>query len=134
MSTDDWGKPLGWDPDDAPSDRKPKKKPRGGDSTYGLIQFFTDNLPANSWGDLNSPVNTRAMSAGVKKAKDAGYTPDEIRGMMKAFLVEIQNKPLPNGVAPWRGFLANLDRLAHKVRTSNTATQSYEDLEVDHRI
>ncbi len=132
MTTDDWGKPLGQDPDDV--QQSSKKKPRGKDTAYGLIQFFIDNLPANSWGDLNSPVNGKAMASAISKAKKSGYSADTIREMMRVYLIEIRVTPLPNGVAPWRGFLASLDRLAHKVSTSNTATQSYDDLEVDNRI
>lgn len=128
MTTDDWGTPLGSDPDKPTAEKKPPAR----DTILGLIRYFTDNLPANTWGNLNAPVNVPAMTVGVKKLKSAGYSPDQIREMMRVYLVRIQQKPLPNGVAPWRGFLANLDDLAGKVQ--HTEEQSYDDLQPDHRL
>ncbi len=127
---DDWGTALGSDPD-APAPvgkRNPAKK----ESLSSLIYYFNDMLPRDLWGKLNSPVNPRAMMVGLKKLQDAGHSIADIRSMMDSFLSEISRKPLPIGVAPWRGFLANLDRLSNQVPSTETST--YDDLEVDRRL
>lgn len=128
--TDGWGTPLGSDPEKVVTPRQ-KKTPRK-DSVMGLTFYFADLLPKDSWGSLNSPVNHKALGVGVSKLIKAGNTPDQIRGMMESFIANIKRKPLPVGVAPWRGFLANLDSLASKATI--TKEQTYEDVEVDPRI
>jgi hypothetical protein len=127
---DDWGRPIGSDPDEVVTPR-PKKVSRQ-DSTMGLSQYFSDLLPRDAWGSLNSPVNHKALSVGISKLRKAGKTPEEIRGMMETFIANIKRTPLPMGVAPWRGFLANLDSLASKATTRKE--QSYDDIDVDPRI
>jgi hypothetical protein len=69
---------------------------------------------------------------GVKKLRDSGKTPEDIRGMMKTFAEDLVRKPLPNGVAPWRAFLANLDHLSSTPTASKETT--YDDLQVDIRF
>lgn len=126
---DDWGTPLGSDPDQ-PAPQTTRKTPRQ-DSLTGLIAFFADNLPTDSWGKLNAPVNAPAMMTALKKLRTAGHTTDQIRGMMVAFIADINKRPLPNGVAPWRGFIANLDSLSSRATTKD---ENYDDLQVDPRL
>lgn len=128
--SDDWGATLGADPDrpTTKASRNPAKK----ESLSSLIYYFNDMLPRDVWGKLNSPVNPRAMMVGLKKLQEAGHSISDIRSMMDSFLSEISRKPLPIGVAPWRGFLANLDRLSNQVPSTETST--YDDLEVDRRL
>jgi hypothetical protein len=73
------------------------------------------------------------MSKGLKKLRDAGYNSDQIRGMMQLFIADLQRKPLTEGVAPWRAFLANLDALATRA-TSQQKPESYDDVETDRRL
>lgn len=131
--SDDWGKAWGEDPE--AKKEQPKKKPRK-DTLFGLTVHFSEMLPRDSWGKLNSPVNAPAMSKGLKKLIDAGYSPDQIRGMMKLFIADITAKPLVNGIAPWRAFLANLDSLASRVTATNNTKEpeSYDDLQADNRF
>ena len=122
---DDWGTPIGADPDREP---QPARK---GDSLTALVDYFRNLLPTDAWGKLNSPVNGPALLVGLKKLRQAGHTPEQIRGMMVSFIADIKRKPLPNGVAPWRGFLANLDSLAGTMRK---ADENYDDISVDERL
>jgi hypothetical protein len=59
------------------------------------------------------------MMKGFKKLTDRGFTNDQIREMILDFVKEITRRPLPIEVAPWRAFLANLDKYAKQQRTSN---------------
>ena len=128
---DDWGTPIGSDPEAPASSATPKKTSRQ-DTLTGLVGYFATILPVDAWGKLNSPVNGKALMVGVKKLRDSGKTPEEIRNMMKTFAEDIIRKPLPNGVAPWRAFLANLDRLSSTPTMSKETT--YDDLQVDPRL
>jgi hypothetical protein len=111
-----------------------KKIPRK-DSLSGLVIFFSELLPTDSWGKLNSPVNAPAMIAGLRKVRDAGNTPETIRAMMRLFVSGLASKPLPDGVAPWRAFLANLDALASAVTATNLKEpDTYDDLQPDKRL
>lgn len=131
--SDDWGKAWGEDTDKAP--KQPKNKTPREDTLMGLVVHFSELLPKDSWGKLNSPVNAKAMIVGLKKLQGAGFSPTEIRQMMQLFVVDIQRKPLAVGVAPWRGFLANLDSLASQVTaTSLQEPDSYDDLPTDTRL
>jgi hypothetical protein len=128
---EDWGKALGEDPDLPAKDTRPKKIQRK-DTISGLVNYFSNLLPTDSWGKLNSPVNAKAMMTGVSKMRKAGHSPETIRSMMDLYLLEISRRPLPEGVAAWRGFLANLDSLTAKVHATNTKeTDSYDDLQPD---
>lgn len=123
---DDWGTPIGSDPDrEVPVVKK-------GDSLVAMVDYFRSLLPTDTWGKLNSPVNAPALMTGLKRLREAGKTPEEIRGMMVSFIADIKRKPLPTGVAPWRGFLANLDSLATKTSVSQEAT--YDDIDLDGRL
>lgn len=128
---DDWGPTLGADPEKSPEELISQKKPRK-ETLSSLIYYFNDMLPRDAWGKLNSPVNPKAMMVGLKKLQDAGRSLSDIRSMMDSFMVDISRKPLPTGIAPWRGFLANLDRLSNQVQSVETST--YDDLEVDRRL
>ena len=128
--SDDWGTALGSDPDK--STQTTKRKPAKKESLSSLIYYFNDMLPRDVWGKLNSPVNPKAMMVGLQKLQDAGHSILDIRSMMDVFLMEISHKPLPVGVAPWRGFLANLDRLSNHVPSAEIST--YDDLTVDRRL
>lgn len=128
--SDDWGPAFGADPE--PKSAPPKKTPRR-DTLFGLTTYFSELLPTDAWGKLNSPVNFPAMSKGLKKLREAGYTTDQIRGMMDIFIADIKRKPLTEGVAPWRAFLANLDALAKRV-TTYKEPESYDDVETDRRL
>jgi hypothetical protein len=128
---DDWGTPLGADPEKEYTTASPKKTPRQ-DTLSGLVGYFATILPVDAWGKLNSPVNGKALMVGVKKLRDSGKTPEEIRNMMKTFAEDLVRKPLPNGVAPWRAFLANLDHLSNTTTAPKETT--YDDLQVDIRL
>lgn len=128
--SDDWGPAFGADPE--PKSSPPKKTSRR-DSLFGLATYFSELLPKDAWGKLNSPVNFPAMSKGLKKLREAQYTPDQIRAMMDMFVADIKRKPLADGVAPWRAFLANLDALAKRA-TTYKEPDSYDDVETDRRL
>lgn len=131
---DDWGRSLGSDPEVSNDIIGAKRIPRK-DSLMGLVIFFSEMLPTDAWGKLNSPVNAPAMVSGLKKARDAGHTPETIRAMMRLFISGLTNRPLPEGVAPWRGFLANLDALASAVTANNLKEpDTYDDLQPDKRL
>lgn len=126
---DDWGTALGSDPEgDSP---KPQPKTKR-DTPTNLINYFSDLLPKDAWGKLNSPVNAPALMTGIKKLRDNGHSNDDIRSMMRTYISDISRKPLPNGVAPWRGFLANLDALSTRVTPESAS--NYDDLETDRRF
>lgn len=124
---DDWGPTHGADPEpvERPATVRKGTIPR-------LVNYFADNLPRDAWGRLNTPVNVGALSTGLRKLIDAGHTEAQIRAMMEVFIADIQRTPLPQHVAPWRGFLANLDALASRATTPTT--ESYDDLQTDRRI
>lgn len=126
---DDWGTALGSDPEGDTPKPQPKTKR---DTPTSLINYFSDLLPKDAWGKLNSPVNAPALMTGIKKLRDNGYSNDDIRSMMRTYISDISRKPLPNGVAPWRGFLANLDALS--TRTTTESVSNYDDLETDRRF
>lgn len=128
--SDDWGPAFGEDPE--AKKEPPKKTPRK-DTLFGMVTYFSELLPKDAWGRLNSPVNFPAMSKGLKKVREAGHTPEHIRSMMELFIADINQKPLTEGVAPWRAFLANLDALAKRATTAK-GHDSYDDVETDKRL
>lgn len=125
---DDWGPSFGDDPEPVVSTPETFK-----DTTGSLLSYFKDRLPTDSWGRLNSPINGPALIKGFRKLKGNGYTGDQIRGMIDIFIADIVRKPLPQDVAPWRGFLANLDSLAGRLVATAT-TESYDDVTTDRRL
>lgn len=130
LVSDDWGPAFGEDPE---GKKNPPKKVARKDSLFGLTTHFSELLPRDAWGKLNAPVNFPAMSKGLKKLTAAGYTPDQIRGMMEVFIADIKRKPLKEGIAPWRAFLANLDALANRA-TNIKEPDSYDDVQTDQRL
>lgn len=106
--SDDWGVGLGEDPDK----KEPAPKQIRQDSRGNLVYFFRDSLPTETMDRITAPVNGPALMKGFKKLTDKGFTTDQIRAMIMAFVKEITRRPLPVEVAPWRAFLANLDKYA----------------------
>lgn len=123
---DDWGPAIGADRDTPASTESPDSW-----RLKGLVDYFKNILPMSEWGRLNSPVNGPAMMKKLKEMREAGYSATQVREMMDMYVRDIQRKPLPAGVAPWRGFLANLDSLS--ARLSSVGQESYDDLQVDRR-
>jgi hypothetical protein len=110
---DDWGTGLGEDPDR----KEPAPKQMRQDSRGSLVHFFRDSLPTENLMRITAPVNGPAMMKGFKKLADRGFTNEQIREMILDFVKEITRRPLPVEVAPWRAFLANLDKYAKQQRT-----------------
>jgi len=52
---------------------------------------------------------------GFKNLSDKGFSNEQIRGMILAFVKDISRRALPVDVAPWRAFLANLDKYAKEM-------------------
>lgn len=118
---DDWGPALG-------ADEKSPELPPTHQGNIGLVRYFRDILPRDSWGLLNAPVNSAAMMKRIKDMREQGYSHEQIREMMDIYVTDISRRPLPADVAPWRGFLANLDGLAARLSTKE---ESYDDVQVD---
>lgn len=127
---DDWGTPLGGDPDKPTP--TPKKKPKG-DTLGGLVYYFSDALPVEAMSRIGSPVNALALVKGFKKLTDNGFTHDDIRGMIDTFASQLRAKPLKPDVLAWRAFLANLDSLAQGYRRVNPA-ETYGKWGTDSRL
>lgn len=125
---DDWGPAIGSDPEKVENNPADPFK----DTNGSLLTYFKNKLPTDAWGKLNSPINAQALFAGFRRLKNTGYTGDQIRGMIDTFIADIQRKPLPTGVAPWRAFLANLDHLSTNV--VNKEAYSYDDIKPDGRL
>lgn len=106
---DDWGRGLGEDPD-RPKSPAPKKGSR-----LALVNFFRDSVPADYALRLNSSTNGKALMKCFATLVAHGYTDDDIRQMILRYMQEISRRPLPMDVAPWRGFIANLDKLANQI-------------------
>jgi hypothetical protein len=130
--TDDWGKPIGADEERLPDSPVPLRKPRR-DSLTGLVYFFRDSLPQQSKFALNAPVNGPALTKGFKKLIAQGYTHEQIREMIRLYVSDLVRKPLPEGITPWRGFLANLDGLSSRIKRS-TGHNDYGDISTDRRF
>ena len=108
---DDWGSGLGSDPDRIEESAAPKKG-----SANALVYFFRDNLPDESMDRIGAPINAKALLVTFKKLTAKGFTHDDIRDMIMAFVKDITRRPLPPHVAPWRGFIANVDKYAKGIR------------------
>jgi hypothetical protein len=113
--SDDWGVGLGEDTDK----KEPAPKQMRPESRGSLLQFFRDSLPAETTLRITAPINGPAMMKGFKRLTENGFTNDQIREMIKDFVKDITRRPLPVEVAPWRAFLANLDKYAKQQRTNN---------------
>lgn len=128
---DDWGTPLGSDPETPPKP-EPKKKPRK-DSITSLVYYFSSAMPAESMKRIGSPVNGPALMKGFKKLIEEGFTHDDIRGMIDTFASKLRTKPLKPDVLPWRAFLGDIDALAHSFRTTNPS-EDYGNWGIDPRL
>lgn len=115
---DDWGTALGSDPDSPQVTPSPKKKPRQ-DSLTGLVYHFSNAMPIESMNRIGAPVNGPALMKGFKKLIEAGFTHDDIRGMIDTFASRLRAKPLKPELLAWRVFLGDLDSLAQSFRASN---------------
>jgi hypothetical protein len=115
---DDWGTPLGGDPDRPKEQPSPKKKPAK-DSLAGLVYYFSNAMPLETMARIGAPVNGPALMKGFKKLVEAGFTHNDIRGMIDTFASKLRAKPLKPELLAWRVFLGDLDSLAHSFRTSN---------------
>ena len=122
MTSDDWGSPLGSDPD-----RKERPVPKKG-SRLALLRLFTDSVPPIYFSRMNSAVNGKAMMVAFSTLTAHGYTDEEIREIIALYMQQITRRPLPESVAPWRGFIANLDQLGEQVKRNRRVTVSEEDL------
>lgn len=127
---DDWGTPLGADPDRR---EEPPKKKTSKDSLTGLVYYFKDSLPLEAMTRIGSPVNGPAMMKGFKKLSAEGFTHDDIRGMIDTFISKLRTKPLRPDVLAWRAFLFDLDSLAQSQRSLNP-TETYGSWGTDSRL
>lgn len=130
---DDWGRPLNQDPDrvEPPAPAK-KKKTYNPDSRTGLVMYFHQNIPV-SMNRVGANVNGPAMMKAFGKLEEKGFTASDIRGMIDAFVRTTTRRPLPVSVAPWRAFLADIDRYADEVRRAPTKEENH-DVEIDPRL
>lgn len=104
---DDWGTGLGADPDRQPEINVPK-----GNSRSALVYVFRDSMPTEAMDRITATVNAPALMKGFAKLTQRGFTHEQIHAMILAFAKDITRRPLPVEVAPWRAFLANLDKYA----------------------
>lgn len=125
--SDDWGGGLGADPERV----EERPTPREG-SLGNLVYFFRNNMPVESMDRIGASINAKALMAAFRKLVDRGFTHEEIRVMILMFAKEITRRPLPVHVAPWRGFIANLDKYA-KGAKKNEKDESNEPT-VDPRL
>lgn len=128
MNSDDWGRGLGEDPDQKRSTSAPKKGSR-----TALVRFFDANVPADYALRLNAPTNGKALMKAFATLVAHGYTDDEIRQMILRYMQDISRRPLPSHVSPWRGFIANLDRLAKEIEAQPQEETTSEAI-VDPRL
>jgi hypothetical protein len=53
--------------------------------------------------------------------------------MILLYMQEISRRPLPMDVAPWRGFIANLDKLTNQIK-NGTREDSTSETTTDRRL
>lgn len=121
MTTDDWGTPLGSDPDQPVAKPAPRKGSR-----QALLRFFTDNVPPIYFSRMNSAVNGKAMMVAFATLTAHGHSDDDIREMITLYMQQISRRELPQSVAPWRGFIANLDQLSGQLKKKREGTSGEE--------
>jgi len=131
---DEWGKPLNADPDapQPPSAPPKKKKATDPNSRTGLVFYFQQSVPF-SMTRVGANVNGPAMMKAFGKLQDIGFTAPDIRAMIDAFIKDTTRRPLPVHVAPWRAFLADIDKYADAVRRAPTKEET-TDVEIDPRL
>lgn len=130
---DDWGTAIGADPE-AVTGAPPKRRRKAPDpdTLTGLVLHFASLIPP----DLNrigANVNGPAMMKCFGGLTSKGFTYNEIREMMHAFIKDISRKKLPPHIAPWRAFLADIDKYAHAVRRAPTQ-EGNSEVEIDDRL
>lgn len=131
---DNWGTAIGADPEKGPAEspRTSKRKTPNLDTRSGLVYHFASLVPP----DLNrigANVNGPAMMKCFGSLVDKGFTYAEIREMMHAFFTDISRKKLPPQIAPWRAFLADIDKYAHNVRRA-PKQEGNSEVEIDDRL
>lgn len=129
---DEWGTALGEDPDKKKTPEKKPKKKYDPDSRTALVMYFNDAIPTDM-RRIGANVNGPAMMKSFAGLQSIGFTASDIRGMIDAFVKAITRKPLPVHIAPWRAFLADIDRYADQVRRAPTREEN-DDVEVDPRL
>lgn len=129
---DDWGTPIGADPEAQTVARTPPKKKQNPNTRLGLVMHFKNSIPPdlNRIGaDVNGPVMLKCFNSLLNR----GFTHDDIREMIHAFIKDISRKKLPPHIAPWRAFLADIDKYAHAVRRAPTQ-EGNSEVEIDDRL
>ena len=131
---DEWGKPLNQDPDAPEQVSAPKKKKKtfDPDSRSGLVGYFHQSIPV-AMNRIGANVNGPVMMKSFGKLQESGFTSADIRVMIDAFVKDITRRPLPVHVAPWRAFLADIDKYADHVRRAPTKEET-TDVEIDPRL
>lgn len=129
--TDEWGPALGEDPD-KPTAPQEKRRPKDPNSRAALVNHFNASIPVNM-DRIGPNVNGPAMMQLFKKLDDKGFTAENIRGMINAFVVNITRRPLPTHVAPWRAFISDIDKYAEQIKRAPTTEENHE-VEIDHRL
>lgn len=129
--TDEWGPALGEDPD-KPTAPQEKRRPKDPNSRAALVNHFNSSIPVNM-DRIGPNVNGPAMMQLFKKLDDKGFTAENIRGMINAFVVNITRRPLPTHVAPWRAFISDIDKYAEQIKRAPTTEENHE-VEIDHRL
>lgn len=129
---DDWGTAIGSDPDSPKETPAPKKKAHQ-DSLTGLVYYFSSAIPVEAMARIGAPVNGPALMKGFKKLVEAGFTHDDIRGMIDTFVSKLRAKPLKPELLAWRVFLGDLDALAQSFRTTNP-NEAYGKWGLDPRL
>jgi len=133
---DNWGTAIGEDPEKEPAEPQQKNKRKTPkpkiDTKSGLLYHFSSLVPP----DLNrigANVNGPAMIKCFGALVDKGFTYAEIREMMHAFFTDISRKKLPPQIAPWRAFLADIDKYAHNLRRA-PKREGNSEVEIDDRL
>lgn len=129
---DEWGTALGEDPDKPQTPKQRPKKKYDPDSRTALVLYFNQKIPTNM-KRIGANVNGPVMMKSFANLAQRGFTPSDIRGMIDAFVKTITRKPLPVHIAPWRAFLADIDKYADQVRRAPTREEN-DDVEIDPRL
>lgn len=132
---DDWGTPIGTDPDEVAAKEDPRKRVRKTpklNTQAGLVYHFASLIPPDM-NRIGANVNGPAMMKCFGGLLDKGFTHEDIREMMHAFIKDISRKKLPPHIAPWRAFLADIDKYAHHARRAPTR-EEHSEVEIDDRL
>lgn len=123
LQEEDWGTPLGADPEEPSPKPAPKRRGHDPDKAPGLVDFFTHAVQ-DVWTQRPGPkfapdVNVGAMRKTVKQLLDAGATPDTIRRAMVLCSEELRSRSLKPGQEPWKYFVYHRARLLEEVLRRN---------------